>query len=171
MQHCLRIFVGIWAVAFAMLVTSLGDAGESSRQFPPGGTGVPAVPGTELFPGPQVPTPDVKNPYTGDAQAVAQGRQLYHAFNCSGRHFAGGGDRGPALMDDQWIYGGQPGNVFESIANGRPNGMPAYGGMLSENHTWMLAAYVQSLGEGARGGGSEAAEPAEQQGQQPRNRQ
>jgi cytochrome c oxidase subunit I+III len=73
-------------------------------------------------------------------------------------------------MDDQWIYGGHPGNVFESIARARPNGMPAYGGMLSENHIWMLVAYVPSLGEQARGGGGEAAEQTEQQGQQPRKR-
>jgi cytochrome c oxidase cbb3-type subunit 3 len=74
-------------------------------------------------------------------------------------------------MDDQWIYGGQPGNVFESIAKGRPNGMPAYGGMLSDDHIWLLAAYVQSLGQGARGAAGEAAEPAEQQGQRPRQQQ
>jgi hypothetical protein len=34
MQHCLRIFVGIWAVASVVLVTSLGNAGESASQFP-----------------------------------------------------------------------------------------------------------------------------------------
>jgi mono/diheme cytochrome c family protein len=149
----LHIFVSLWAIAFAVLAAPPGESGETLRQFPPGGAGVPAVPGTELFSGPRVPPPDVRNPYAGAPQAIAQGRQFYHAFNCAGCHFAGGGGIGPALMDDQWIYGDQPGNVFESIAKGRPNGMPAYGGMLSEDHIWRLVAYVQSLNQGAREGG------------------
>ena len=48
MQDYLRILVGLGAAGCAMLVPALGDASERFRQFPPGGTGVPAVPGTGL---------------------------------------------------------------------------------------------------------------------------
>ena len=33
---------------------------------------------------------------------------------------------GPALMDDEWIYGSRPDQIFATIAEGRPNGMPTW---------------------------------------------
>ena len=30
---------------------------------------------------------------------------------------------GPPLMDAKWIYGGEPVQIFDSIVNGRPNGI------------------------------------------------
>src|SRR5512138_1311544 len=50
------------------------------------------------------PTP---NPYERNAQALADGKRLFDWFNCSGCHAQGGGSIGPALMDDQWIYGSE----------------------------------------------------------------
>jgi cytochrome c oxidase cbb3-type subunit 3 len=52
---------------------------------------------------------------------------------------------GPPLMDDRWLYGERPEQIFASIASGRPNGMPAWGTRLPEVHVWQLVAYVQSL--------------------------
>ena len=37
---------------------------------------------------------------------------------------------GPALMDDAWIYGGRLDQIYNSIYQGRPNGMPAWGGKI-----------------------------------------
>lgn len=37
------------------------------------------------------------------------------------------------------------GEVFESIFQGRPDGMPAWGGRISNDQIWMLTAYVRSL--------------------------
>ena len=31
-------------------------------------------------------------------------------------------------MDDKWIYGYEPEQIFATISQGRPNGMPAFGG-------------------------------------------
>jgi cytochrome c oxidase cbb3-type subunit 3 len=31
-------------------------------------------------------------------------------------------------MDDQWVYGDAPQNLFATIVQGRPNGMPSFGG-------------------------------------------
>jgi cytochrome c oxidase cbb3-type subunit 3 len=45
--------------------------------------------------------------YGGNAYQLSQGQELYSAFNCVGCHAHGGGDVGPALMDDKWIYGGE----------------------------------------------------------------
>ncbi len=52
---------------------------------------------------------------------------------------------GPALMDDQWIYGSQPSNIFSSIVDGRPNGMPSWRNKIVDAQVWQLVAYVQSM--------------------------
>jgi cytochrome c oxidase cbb3-type subunit 3 len=66
-------------------------------------------------------------------------------MNCSGCHANGGGGMGPALMDTEWTYGSQPDQVFASIAEGRPNGMPSWKSRLSDQQIWELVAYVRSL--------------------------
>src|SRR6185503_18828996 len=67
-----------------------------------------------------------------------------------GCHAHGGGAMGPPLMDDKWIYGSQPEQVFSTIVEGRPNGMPSFGGKIAQHQVWQLAAYVRSLSGLAR---------------------
>jgi cytochrome c oxidase cbb3-type subunit 3 len=52
---------------------------------------------------------------------------------------------GVALIDDKWRYGGRIDQIATSIAEGRPNGMPAWRRKLTEAQIWQLAAYVRSL--------------------------
>ncbi len=88
----------------------------------------------------------VKNPYEGDKKAVATGAQLFVAYNCLDCHGAdGSGAMGPSFQDGRWHFGGSPGEVFESIYQGRPDGMPSWGGRISNDQIWMLTAYVRSL--------------------------
>jgi cytochrome c oxidase cbb3-type subunit 3 len=49
-------------------------------------------------------------------------------------------------MDDKWIYGSTPENIHASIVQGRPNGMPAFGGKIPDAQVWQLVAYVRALG-------------------------
>jgi len=79
------------------------------------------------------------------AYTLAQGKMVYRWFNCIGCHAQGGGGSGPALMDATWLYGNKPGDVFTSIMDGRPGGMPAFRGRIPEKQAWELAAYVRSL--------------------------
>jgi cytochrome c oxidase cbb3-type subunit III len=88
----------------------------------------------------------LNNPYEGNAYAVSQGQQLFEQYNCSGCHFHGGGGIGPALMDDEWIYGSSPANIYSSIAEGRPNGMPSWGGRIPDFQIWQLVTYVRAVG-------------------------
>jgi len=83
--------------------------------------------------------------YEGNAYNVAQGKRLYRWYNCAGCHAQGGGGMGPALTDDQWRYGSEPAQIFSTIMQGRPNGMPSFGGHLSEDQVWQLTAYVRSM--------------------------
>jgi cytochrome c oxidase cbb3-type subunit 3 len=86
------------------------------------------------------------SPYQGNAWAVSEGKRLYAWFNCTGCHAHGGGSIGPPLMDEKWIYGKEPANIFASIVEGRPNGMPSFRGKIPDDQVWQLVAYVQSLG-------------------------
>jgi cytochrome c oxidase cbb3-type subunit 3 len=87
----------------------------------------------------------LKNPYEGNAYAISQGQRLFEQYNCSGCHFHGGGGIGPPLMDDEWVYGNSPANIYESIAEGRPNGMPSWGGHIPDYQIWQLVTYVRSM--------------------------
>lgn len=83
--------------------------------------------------------------YDNNANAITQGQQLYMQMNCVGCHFHGGGGMGPPLMDDEWRYGGRIDQIAASIAEGRPNGMPAWRSKLTNDQIWALAAYVRTL--------------------------
>ena len=83
--------------------------------------------------------------FDNNAPAIAEGQYLYTRMNCVGCHAHGGGGMGPALMDDKWRYGGRIDQIAQSISEGRPNGMPAWRGKLTDQQIWQLAAYVQSL--------------------------
>jgi cytochrome c oxidase cbb3-type subunit 3 len=50
-------------------------------------------------------------------------------------------------MDDKWIYGGRIDQIFASIYQGRPNGMPVWGGKIPQGQIWQIAAYVRSLSQ------------------------
>jgi len=86
------------------------------------------------------------NPYEGNAQRADEGSKLFVAYNCLDCHGAdGSGAMGPSFQDGRWHFGGSPAEVFESIYQGRPDGMPAWGGRISNDQIWMLTAYVRSL--------------------------
>ena len=99
----------------------------------------PITPGSPLPPAPE------KSPFQGNAWGVAEGKRLFDFYNCSGCHSHGGGGMGPALMDDKWIYGSRPANIFETIVEGRPNGMPAWRNKIPDSQVWQLVAYIQSM--------------------------
>src|SRR3954454_16116565 len=100
---------------------------------------------TSLQAGESAPEPAVKNEYEENAFAMSEGKRLFSQMNCVGCHAHGGGGMGPALMDDKWIYGYQPEQIFSTIVEGRPNGMPSFRGKLPDYQIWQLAAYVRSL--------------------------
>lgn len=112
-----------------------------------------------LQPGPNVVADTAEGPYDDNAPGTTEGQILFSQMNCSGCHSQGGGGMGPALMDDQWIYGSRPDQIFATIAEGRPNGMPAWKYRLNNQQIWQLVAYVRSLSgltpKGARPGRSD----------------
>ena len=134
--------------AVAALTLSACDREEHHSRAKPIGETVPAgeSPPT-IFPGSSnAPALDVRaSLYDNNANAISQGQQLYMQMNCVGCHSHGGGGMGPPLMDDEWRYGGRIDQIATTIAEGRPNGMPAWRGKLTEDQIYDLAAYVRSL--------------------------
>jgi cytochrome c oxidase cbb3-type subunit 3 len=83
--------------------------------------------------------------YYDNADAVNTGKKLFSQYNCSGCHSSGGGGMGPDLMDDVWIYGGRLEQIHQTLVEGRPNGMPAWGGKVPDEQLWQIAVFVRSL--------------------------
>lgn len=86
------------------------------------------------------------DPVLRDPVALQDGRRLFGWYNCSGCHGGhGGGGMGPSLRDRVWLYGDGDGQIFNSIAQGRSKGMPAWGTKLPAEQIWELVAYIKSM--------------------------
>lgn len=81
-----------------------------------------------------------------DPQAIKMGMRLY-ASNCSVCHGsdAGGNFGFPNLTDKDWLYGGEPETIKQTLINGRNGQMPAWGAILGEEKIAQTAEYVLSL--------------------------
>lgn len=107
-----------------------------------------AVVDTALTPGPgysRVTVDPRAAAYYDNPEAVNTGKRLFAQYNCSGCHSNGGGGMGPPLMDEVWIYGGRLEQIHQTLVEGRPNGMPAWGGKIPDQQLWQIAAYVRSM--------------------------
>ncbi|MGE5537715.1 MAG: c-type cytochrome [Gemmatimonas sp.] len=100
---------------------------------------------SDIYPGASSTPPPSSSRYDDRAFDVSEGQRLFSSFNCVGCHAHGGGGMGPPLMDEHWIYGSEPNNIFATIVEGRPNGMPSFGGLIPDQQVWQLVAYVRSL--------------------------
>lgn len=100
---------------------------------------------SDIHAGGIAPPPPAPSPFQDNAYGINEGKRLFDSYNCTGCHAHGGGGMGPALMDDKWIYGNRPENVFATIVEGRPNGMPSFRGKITDAQVWELVAYVQSM--------------------------
>jgi len=91
------------------------------------------------------PTEILENPFDSDTDAVVVGEGLFAAMNCGECHGGGGvGFVGPSLVDGRWRYGGDDGELYQSIYAGRSRGMPAYGGILADGAIWSIVTYLRA---------------------------
>jgi cytochrome c oxidase cbb3-type subunit 3 len=132
-------------LALLLLVAGCGREERDFREIPPGATASTAVQTTELQAGPKTTDPSA-GAYQESRWAVSQGQTFYEQYNCAGCHSpGGGGGMGPPLNDEEWIYGSDPENLFDTIVEGRPNGMPSFRGRIDDAQLWQLVAYVRSM--------------------------
>lgn len=104
------------------------------------------------------------NPFHGDAAAIAEGQQVFMTICAACHKPDASGLVGPSLVDPYWKYGHTDEALFETVANGRPLGMPAWKTQLGSEKIWKVLAYLETLprtdepgvGAPADGGGSAA---------------
>lgn len=77
---------------------------------------------------------------------LKMGQRMF-ANNCAVCHgSAGTGAYGfPNLTDNDWLYGGAPATIKQTIVNGRNGGMPAWGQVLGEDGVRDVTNYVLTL--------------------------
>jgi cytochrome c oxidase cbb3-type subunit 3 len=147
-RHGKRAAVALLLVAEMAAAFSFVGCKREERIFrspPPAVSRDAGVRISELQPGAHAPATPLKSNYDESAYAQNEGQQLYEAFNCVGCHAHGGGGMGPPLMDEKWRYGSDPDQIYLTIMQGRPNGMPSFRGKLNEHQAWEIVAYVRSL--------------------------
>ena len=138
-------------IACAVLLVAAVSSGcerEARRynELPASANRETAVRVTSLQPGASQQPAEVKSPYQQNAWGIGEGKRLYAAYNCAPCHaLNGGGAIGPPLIDDKWIYGGGADQIYATISQGRPDGMPSFGGHIPAQQIWQLVAYVQSM--------------------------
>jgi len=89
----------------------------------------------------------IANPYANDMSAIKEGHELFVNMNCAGCHgYDLKGGMGPSLVDTYWRYGGSPADIYKSIFEGRPQGMPAWGRSIPSVEIWKVVAYIQAKG-------------------------
>ena len=83
---------------------------------------------------------------SGDEKALATGRRLF-LNNCAMCHGsdAGGMPGFPSLTDSEWLHGGTPERIEETILKGRTGAMPPWGPALGDEGVKQVATYVRSL--------------------------
>src|SRR5436309_2121533 len=115
---CSRFLEAVVMICAALLVAACE---REKREFDPGAEGALLEKSMSAV--------DLVSQYERNAHALATGKRLWTWYNCSGCHASGGGGAsGPALMDARWLHGWDAASIYQSIADGRPNGMPAYRG-------------------------------------------
>jgi cytochrome c oxidase cbb3-type subunit III len=132
--------------ACALMMTACKREERQFRPAPPASQTLNTVQISGLNPGANpINAPATPSYYEESAYAVSEGKTLFNQYNCVGCHANGGGGIGPPLMDNNWIYGSEPGNIFSTIMQGRPNGMPSFRNRIPEYQVWELVAYVRSM--------------------------
>jgi cytochrome c oxidase cbb3-type subunit 3 len=135
-----------WILAAGLVIGLIACEREERRlneKSPPAPTQF--VTQVRLQPGPTLVSDTSEGYFDDNAYGTTEGQILFDQMNCSGCHANGGGGMGPPLMDDEWLYGSLPTQIFASIAEGRANGMPSWKYRLTNQQIWQLVAYVRSL--------------------------
>jgi len=126
--------------ALVMVVVACGGSDSGASTSPSSDAGDRVFAG-----GVAPPTEILENPFDSDTDAVVVGEGLFAAMNCGECHGGGGvGFVGPSLVDGRWRYGGDDGELYQSIYAGRSRGMPAYGGILADAAIWSIVTYVRA---------------------------
>lgn len=140
----LMFFIGVmvWGVYYAFVHVPIGSWSQYKEYDAEVASEAPAS--STMTATITIPPPSA-NPYRGVADEMAEGGALYaeHCAACHGEDGEGG--IGPGLTGPAYIYGGSDPDLFASVMDGRPGGMPPFKDSLGEKKTWEVLAYVEGM--------------------------
>jgi len=143
-----------------LLFSSVGFSGpaDSPPQAAPAAVGTPVSPAERVA---SAPRGTLKNPYTGQEDKIAQGKELFMSYSCSGCHGGtGGGGMCPPINGEVWFYGIDDDVLFRLITLGsvemqkqgfdRLGGpglqMPPFGQIIkTDDELWKILAWIRSI--------------------------
>lgn len=89
--------------------------------------------------------PNIVKEYTGDKEAIREGKEIF-ANTCAPCHNADAkGGIGPDLTTVNLKYGSARKDLYESIAKGRPNGMPSFLPQIGSEKSSKMVAFLETL--------------------------
>ena len=89
--------------------------------------------------------PNIVKEYTGDKEAIREGKEIF-ATTCAPCHNADAkGGIGPDLTTVNLKYGSARKDLYESIAKGRPNGMPSFLPQIGSEKSSKMVAFLETL--------------------------
>jgi mono/diheme cytochrome c family protein len=109
------------------------------------------------------PKGTLKNPYTDNPEAIAEGKKLYFGKSCNGCHGGGGGGgMCPPLTNTVWVYGDTDDTLFRLISLGSQDlqkqgyvrkgsegvvgPMPPFGELIdTDQDVWKIIAWIRTV--------------------------
>jgi cytochrome c oxidase cbb3-type subunit 3 len=89
--------------------------------------------------------PDIAKEYSGDKEAIKEGREIF-ANTCAPCHNADAtGAIGPNLTTLTLKYGSTRNDLYETITKGRPNGMPSFLPQIGSEKISKVIAFLETL--------------------------
>lgn len=86
------------------------------------------------------------NPFTGNPEAIKEGRGLYLQHGCSGCHgVMGGGGMAMPLLDETWKFGSSDEVLFRLIKGEIAESTMPKVWQLEPDQVWKILAYIRSL--------------------------
>lgn len=84
-----------------------------------------------------------------DSEVLALGEKHYKS-RCAPCHGEEGEGRiGPSFKDEVWLYGDTDTDIFVSVKDGRPKGMPPWGKVLKPEELMAVASFVRKMNNDA----------------------
>jgi mxaJ protein len=116
-------------------------------QTPQPAPGVSQPAGDALPPPAADPVIKKLNPFTGNADMIAEGKKLYFQVGCQGCHGGGGGGgMAASVIDDIWKFGSDDESLFKLIKGQIPQQlMPTVYNALPDDDVWKMLAFIRSV--------------------------
>ena len=97
------------------------------------------------------PKPTKLNPYTGNQEAIKEGRRLYSYYGCSDCHGRmGGGGMADPILGYEWTFGSDDATLFKLIKGEIPDQTMTtkLGKEMTDEEIWKVLAFVRTLYKG-----------------------